>query len=56
MIPEPSGPTLAADEAAFAAAQAQAQADTERRQQQAAAFQDQRTPPAPGVTAGQQRL
>ena len=50
-IPEPSGEQKARDERAFA----QATADTERRQQQAAAFQNTRTPTA-DVRAGEKRL
>jgi hypothetical protein len=54
-IPELSGEQKAADEAAFAAAQAASEAAEELRQQQAAAFQESRTPAA-GVTAGQEVL
>jgi hypothetical protein len=54
-MPEVNGPSVAADEAAFTAAVAEATADTDRRQQQAAAFQDTRTPTG-DVTAGQERL
>jgi hypothetical protein len=39
MIPEPSGPSLAADEAAFAASLAQSMAATAEHQAQAEAFQ-----------------
>jgi hypothetical protein len=52
MIPEPSGPTLAADEAAARAAMAEAARQTQQRQEQARQFQEARTPPPEGVQAG----
>jgi hypothetical protein len=55
MIPEPSGESKAADEAAFAASLAETTADNDRRQAQAKAFQESRTPTS-DVVAGQERL